>query len=78
MIVTGAYDNGSGSGSAYVFTTSSDYGSKITTPDRTTEDMFGHSVGVSGNVILIGALGDDDNGEDSGSVNALINYVNKL
>jgi hypothetical protein len=71
--VVGAYyddDNGADSGSAYIFRS---YGAgwgqeqKLTASDGATEDRFGFSVAVSGNVAVVGADRDDDNGADSGS-----------
>lgn len=64
-------DNGSASGSAYVFTTRT--GStwteqnKITAGDGTADDLFGASVSVSGNTAVVGAYADSDNGFRSGS-----------
>jgi hypothetical protein len=70
----GAYcddDNGAQSGSAYVFTrtgTTWTQQAKLTASDETADDVFGISVSLSGDTALIGALGDDDNGVNSGSV----------
>ncbi|MBK9369114.1 MAG: FG-GAP repeat protein, partial [Deltaproteobacteria bacterium] len=81
-LVIGAYgddDNGSDSGSAYVY-----YGSsagidtstedKLIASDGAADDYFGASVAGAGDVdgdgyddLVIGADGDDDNGSDSGS-----------
>ena len=36
--------------------------------DGATDDYFGYSVGISGNQIIVGAYGNDDNGNKSGSV----------
>jgi len=72
-IVVGAeYDNDNGvsSGSAYVFVreeTSWIEQQKLTASDGAALDLFGNSVSVSGNTIVVGAHGDDDNGQDSGS-----------
>ena len=72
-IVVGARyddDNGSNSGSAYVF---SDNGSgwseiaKLTPSDGAAGDMFGAAVAIDGNIIVVGARYDDDNGSSSGS-----------
>ncbi len=75
-IVIGAYcddDNGSGSGSAYVFnepttgwTTMSET-AKLTASDGASYDYFGRSVAISDSTIVIGAFSDDDNGSCSGS-----------
>ncbi len=66
-------DNGSNSGSAYVFTRAAD-GSwsqqdKLTAEDGTMADHFGNSVSLSadGSIALIGAYYDDDKGEYFGS-----------
>jgi hypothetical protein len=63
-------DNGSSSGSAYVFrwngTTWAEE-QKLLPADGATGDRFGVSVSVSGGVAVVGAYGDDDNGSLSGS-----------
>ena len=66
-------DNGSNSGSAYIF--SRDQGGadnwgefkKLTAGDGATDDFFGYSVSISGDTAIVGAYGDDDNGDYSGS-----------
>jgi len=40
---------------------------KLLASDGATEDRFGNSVSISGDYTIIGAEGDDDNGEESGS-----------
>ena len=71
--VAGAYlddDNGSDSGSAYVFTRESGVWSqsaKLTASDGAAGDRFGESVAVDGDTAVVGAYLDDDNGSDSGS-----------
>jgi len=63
-------DNGSYSGSAYVFQkigTTWYEQAKITASDGAAADFFGYSVSISGDYAVIGAFRDDDNGEDSGS-----------
>ncbi|MCP4346074.1 MAG: hypothetical protein GY795_11190, partial [Desulfobacterales bacterium] len=58
------------SGSAYVFKkdgTSWNQQAKIISDDRKTREYFGNSVSVSGNHAIIGAYGDDCNGNFSGS-----------
>jgi hypothetical protein len=72
--VIGAYlddDNGSFSGSAYVFFRSGDdtweQQAKLTADDGAAGDHFGQSVAVDGDTAVIGASGDDDKGSDSGS-----------
>ena len=75
-IVIGAQgDNGIGnnSGSAYVFTkpatgwVNATETAKLLAADETAYDYFGGSVCIYGDNIAIGALGDDDNGVESGS-----------
>jgi len=69
-----ADDNGSASGSAYVFkkplggwaTMTETH--KLTASDGASGDYFGHSVAISNDrVVVVGALDDDDNGSSSGS-----------
>lgn len=77
VIVAGAYyndDNGSNSGSAYVFVKSGSNWvtttetAKLLPSDGAALDLFGYSVSVSGNYVVVGAYQDDDNGLNSGSV----------
>ena len=72
--LVGAYlddDNGSNSGSAYLYQYNPDTNAwdetKITAGDAAADDRFGNSVAISGNNVLVGAYQDDDNGADSGS-----------
>jgi len=68
-------DEGDKSGSAYVFTrdTPGDPTSnwakvaKLTAGDGAATDYFGNSVSINGNTMVIGALGNDDKGDNSGS-----------
>ncbi len=61
-------DNGSMSGSAYFFdTTTGEQIAKLLPADGAVGDLFGHSVGISGTTAIVGAYGDDDNGGYSGS-----------
>ncbi|MFC1968587.1 Ig-like domain-containing protein, partial [Chloroflexota bacterium] len=66
-------DNGNGSGSAYVFERNQggadNWGEvqKLTASDGAGFDFFGWSVSISGDTIVVGAWGDDDNGWSSGS-----------
>ena len=61
-------DNGTDSGSAYLFdTTTGDLLQKFIAPDGASSDLFGRSVAIDGDYALIGSYGDDDNGTDSGS-----------
>ena len=70
----GAYgddDNGSASGSAYVFTRSEGVWTdqaKLTASDAASHDYFGYSVAVDGDTALIGAHANDDSGLNSGAV----------
>jgi len=72
----GAYydnDNGSGSGSAYVFHRNEggddNWGqqAKLIASDAAASDFFGRSVALYGDFALIGAHYDDDKGDNSGS-----------
>ncbi len=75
--VIGAFyddDNGSNSGSAYVFEKNSTSGNwtqtetvKLTASDGAVDDYFGRSVSVYNNTAVIGAFYDDDKGTNSGS-----------
>jgi len=63
-------DNGNKSGSAFVFTrtgTTWTQQAKLLASDGQAGDRFGGSIAVSGDIALIGAYYDDDNGVDSGS-----------
>lgn len=61
-------DNGSNSGSAYLFDiTSGDFLQKLIAPDGTSFDQFGISVAFDSNSALIGARFDNNNGSSSGS-----------
>ena len=75
--VVGAYeedDNGSASGSAYIFEKPAGgwadmtETAKLTADDGAASDWFGFSVSIDGDYALAGAWGDDDNGDGSGSV----------
>lgn len=74
VVVVGARwddDNGSNSGSAYVYRfdgASWTEEQKLTPTDGAADDEFGYSVAISGDVVVVGALRDDDDGADSGSV----------
>jgi hypothetical protein len=74
--IVGAYyddDNGSNSGSAYIFApnevgpNSWDQVAKLTASDGAEGDRFGYSVSISGDYAIVGARGDDDKGSESGS-----------
>ncbi|MHB8788683.1 MAG: thrombospondin type 3 repeat-containing protein [Desulfobulbaceae bacterium] len=75
-IVVGAYaddDNGSDSGSSYVFARPGEgwadmtHTAKLTAGDGAADDYFGRFLAISGDTIVVGALGDDDMGDLSGS-----------
>jgi hypothetical protein len=69
--IVGAFrddDAASNSGSAYVFdVTTGMQLAKLTASDATFEDLFGWSVGISGNTAIVGAFRDDDGVADVGS-----------
>ncbi len=71
--LVGAYhddDNGSSSGSAYVFEWNGSTWvevAKLTASDGEARDWFGYSVSLSGDRAFVGAASDDDNGSSSGS-----------
>lgn len=65
-------DNGTNAGSAYVFTQSDGTWSqeaKLLATDGDTGDLFGSRVALAadGTIALVGARGDDDNGDDAGA-----------
>ena len=63
-------DNGNASGSAYIFYRDENDWSqhaKLTADDAAHQDYFGSSVSVSGEYTIVGAHGNDDGGEGSGS-----------
>jgi len=60
-------DSGSFSGSAYLFDTSGNRIAKLLPYDGAANDEYGCAVAIDGDMVLIGAYGDDDNGNSSGS-----------
>ena len=69
-IVVGAWeddDNGSASGSAYIFDLEGTQLAKITASDGAVNDVFGYSVAVGNGRIVVGGFQNDDNGFNSGS-----------
>ncbi|CAM9842553.1 unnamed protein product, partial [Heterosigma akashiwo] len=70
---SGDDEMGSGSGSAYVFTSNA-FGSwvqadKVIASDGSDYDSFGHTVsGLSSSALVVGSIGDDNAGTDSGSI----------
>ena len=77
-LAVGAYnddDNGSNSGSAYLFTRSGGTWSqqtKLTATDGAAGDYFGYRVSLSGDSLAVGAYYDDDRGSNSGSAYVFI------
>jgi len=69
--IVGAYqddDNGSYSGSAYLFDTNTGAQiAKLVPSDGASGDLFGVSVAIDGTTAIVGAYQDDDNGNQSGS-----------
>ena len=71
--IIGAYgddDNGSSSGSAYIFEKVGEtwiQKARLLANDGSTDDHFAYSVSISGETAIIGAEYDDDNGTNSGS-----------
>jgi hypothetical protein len=69
-------DDGTSSGSAYLFdTTSGNQLQKFTASDGATNDQFGRSVALSGDTLLMGARNDDDDGSASASTGAAYLYT---
>ena len=72
LVVVGAVnddDNGSRSGSAYVFdATTGEQLLKLTPDDGAANDNFGSAVAIQGGQIAVSAILDDDKGESSGAV----------
>ena len=71
IAIVGAYqddDNGSASGSAYLFNTiTGQQITKLLPIDGEADEHFGFSVAISGDIAIVGARFDDDNGTWSGS-----------
>ncbi len=70
IVVVGSVFDDSQAGSAYVFEyDGTNWGEqhKITASDGIAGDYFGGSLGISGSTIVVGASGDDDAGDRSGS-----------
>jgi hypothetical protein len=64
-------DNGSNSGSAYIFKRDGSTWSesaKLTPTDGEASDYFGYQVAISGDYAIVGAYYDDDNGSNSGAI----------
>lgn len=63
-------DNGEDSGSCYIFRggfSSWEYEAKLLASDGVDGDAFGYSVGIDGNLAVVGAYWDDEAGDRSGS-----------
>ncbi len=71
IAIVGSYrngDNGSDSGSAYLFdVTTGQQITKLLADDGAAGDIFGQSVSISGNTAIVGAEHNDDSGTESGS-----------
>jgi hypothetical protein len=70
VVAVGTYqddDNGTSSGSAYLFDASTAQQSKLLASDGAADDLFGFSIATDNGVVAVGARDDDDNGADSGS-----------
>lgn len=62
-------DNGSGSGSVYLFDISTGAQvAKLVPSDGNAGDLFGFSIAIANGIVAVGARYDDDNGNASGSV----------
>ncbi len=60
--------NGENAGAVYLFnTTTGQQLAKLLPEDGAADDLFGNRVAISGGIAIVAAIGDDDNGEDSGS-----------
>lgn len=62
--------NGTSSGAAYIFTQSGmvwTQQQKLTPNDGEAVDLFGDSVSINGDTVVVGSSADDDNGSNSGS-----------
>ena len=77
--VEGDWVHGLGSGSAYIYQNrDNDWfrQNKIVPQDGEANDIFGSSVQIYNDIVLIGAEWDDDNGDYAGSVYAFTNFTN--
>ena len=69
-MVVGAPHNDMGGGAAYVYVRRSGEWAqvaKLTAGDAAAGDLFGQSVAIDGDTVVVGAPGDDDGGSNSGS-----------
>jgi hypothetical protein len=73
-------DKGAESGSAYVFVRSADgtwsQQVKLTADDGAADDWFGIRVAVDGGTVVVGAYGDNDKGDSSGSAYVFVRAAN--
>ncbi len=71
LAVVGAYlddDGGQDAGAVYVFDVATGQQLfKLTAGDANAADRFGWSVGINGNIAIVGAIGDDERGDFSGA-----------
>jgi hypothetical protein len=73
VIAVGSFeddDGGTGAGSVYMYRFDGsewDFEQKLGASDAWTQDHFGVSVSVSGDTLVVGAHGNDDDGTDSGA-----------
>ena len=68
--VSGDDDNGNRAGAAYIFENVSGKWfrkGKLKAREGKTEDFFGCAVSISGETAIVGAYGDDDNGDSAGA-----------
>ncbi|MBC8465406.1 SUMF1/EgtB/PvdO family nonheme iron enzyme, partial [bacterium] len=71
--IVGAFqddDNAENSGSAYIFNRTNNgwiQQAKLNADDAEAVDYFGYDVSINGDYAIVGALNDDDNGDNSGS-----------
>ncbi len=64
----GGSNTAGATGSAYLFdVTTGNQFAKLIASDGATNDRFGRAVAISGNTVIVGAYGDDDDGFSSGS-----------
>ncbi|KAL7548583.1 hypothetical protein ACHAWF_011861, partial [Thalassiosira exigua] len=77
-IIVGSYrddDNGENSGSAHVFVQDGatwTHQAKLLDPNRDAFDYFGKSAELHDGTVIVGACGDDDNGNRSGSAHVFV------
>ncbi len=82
LAVSSLYDNinGEKSGSAYIYKLEDNewsFHSKLVPDDGAPLDRFGYSIDIHNNTVVVGAVYDDDYGQDSGSVYVYELYGNE-